>query len=69
MQLVVIINGMRSTGQSYGLAEAAQQVAKAHRAGQRWDVRRALDPLAVNHRPLNDGEAAQLVQATAKVLA
>ena len=69
MRFVIIVNGVRSTGQSFQLEAAAREVAKAHRAGHRWDARVATDKLAVNYRLLTDAEAAQLVQATAQVLA
>lgn len=66
MRLVLLINGMRSTGQSYGLEEAAQRVAQAHQAGDSWDARVALDPLAVKHRPLREDEASRLIEAATK---
>lgn len=68
MRLVVFIDGVRSTGQTYSVEEAAELIAAARRRGQRWDLRKATNALATAYRPLGGAEAASVVQSLTKAL-
>ena len=63
MRLVVIEGGMRATGQTATIEEAAARMLRAREEGRAFDARRALDPLARRHRPLTEEEAGALVSA------
>lgn len=56
----VFINNRTYQWQRCTLAEAAQQCAAAHRAGDRWDVRKLVGQ-GGEYRPLVDSEAAELI--------
>lgn len=67
MKLIPIIDGCRKQGARYTVAQAAKEIAEAHRQGLPWDCRVATR--GEGYRVMTETEGQILVKAVAKILA
>ena len=56
-----IVDGFLMGALQFTLPQVAEIIAKAHKDGKRWDVRRVTK--GAGYRPLTESEAAELIKA------